>query len=527
MNILSSYNLSSNNGLKNVSGSLQSLSGKKTDMNDKTSDKNVKTSVFYINDIHGQIPKMERLVSASQIASVEAENSGSGFLKLCSGDTFIGSNKERNMTAAKFLDIAGFDATTLGNHEFDITASVCGDILKNSKTNVLAMNSNFPDSNSELAKKSLRSVIITDNNGEKYGLIGLQPSDITKRIKKNELLSGITVDDLEQTKTELQEEVNKLQSEGINKIFVLSHEGNKAEKEIAQSVQGIDVILGGHSHDIIENVKEGENLLYSPSGEPVVITQAGRDGNNFGVLNLEFNDKGQIVSVQNNLRNTNDYSPNLLMSKTTDSILGISPEIGSLSSVEGMPENIATAENPWADFVADAVKSGLNTDIVLINSNNFRGSVAAGPVKERDITSIFPFSNKMAKVKLNEKNLVDAVKMCGKSLSSHDSKPGILQVSGLKYTLSKDGELKNLFYEDKNGTEHRIDINNPDENRIYTAAYDEFLINGGDGLDMLIPKESDIIEKYDFDKDKLTIDYIKTLKQPFKVKTDGRITIEK
>ena len=470
---------------------------------------------------------MERLVSASQAAVIEAENSGAGLLKLCSGDTFIGSNKERNTAAAKFLDIAGFNATTLGNHEFDITASICGDILKNSKTNVLAMNSNFPDNNSELSKKALRSVIVTDKNGEKYGLIGLQPSDINKRIKKPELLAGITVDNIEQTKSELQEEVNKLQSQGINKIFVLSHEGNKTEKEIAQSVQGVDVILGGHSHHMIENIKEGENLLYSPNGEPVIITQAGRDGNNFGILNLEFNDKGQIVSVQNNIRKTNDYSPNLMMSKTSDSILGTSPEIGELSQVIGMPKNMTIEENPWADFVADAVKNGLDTEIALINSNNFRGSVATGPIKERDITSIFPFANKMAKVKLNEKNLVEAIKMCGKTLSAHDLKPGILQVSGLKYTLSKDGELKSLSFINKNGTEEPIDINNPNENRIYTAAYDEFLINGGDGLDMLIPKDTDIIEKYDFDKDKLTIDYIKTLKQPFEVKADGRITVEK
>lgn len=492
----------------------------------KPASQNTKTSIFYVNDVHGQIPKMERLVAASQLSGIEANNSDSGYLKLCSGDTFIGSNQKRNETAAKFLDIAEFDATTLGNHEFDITASICGDLLKNSKTNILGMNMNFPDGNSELSKKVLRSVITTDTKGEKYGLIGLQPSDITKRIKKPEQLNGITIDDVEETKKELQEEVNKLKQQGINKIIVLSHEGNKVEKEIAQSVEGIDVILGGHSHDLIKGIQEGENLFYSPSGEPVVITQAGRDGNNFGVLNLEFNNDGQIVSVQNNVRNTNDYKPNLIMAKTSDSILGDSPEIGSLGAVSGLPKSISTEENPWADFVADAVKNQLDTDIALINSNNFRGSVAEGPVTARDIESIFPFSNKLAKINLSEKNMVDAIKMCAKSLTTHDHKPGIMQVSGLKYTLSKDGELKNMMFVDKQGNDHAIDVNNPDPNKTYVAAYDEFLINGGDGLEMLKPKESDFIEKYDFDKDKCTVDYIKTLVQPFEVKADNRIVIE-
>ena len=92
-------------------------------------------------------------------------------------------------------------------------------------------------------------------------------------------MEGITIDDKEQTIKELQEEVAKLQQQGVNKIILLSHEGNTVEKEIAQRVTGIDVILGGHSHDLIEGVTPGENLFYSPSGEPVVITQAGRDGN--------------------------------------------------------------------------------------------------------------------------------------------------------------------------------------------------------------------------------------------------------
>ncbi len=521
MNILSAYtpqnyNLQGSNSNRiTQSASLQ------------TSPKNTRTSIFYVNDVHGQIPKMERIAAASHIAGIEAEQSGAGLLRLCSGDTFIGSDRKRNETAARFLDITGFDATTIGNHEFDITASICGDLLKNSKTNVLAMNLNYPDNNSELAKKTMRSMTVTDANGERYGLIGLQPSDLVERIGKSELLEGITVDDAEQTKKELQAEVNALREQGINKIIVISHEGNEIEKELAQSIDGVDVILGGHSHDLIEDVKDGENLFYSPSGEPVVITQAGRDGNNFGLLNLEFNDKGQIVFIQNNIRNTNDYAPNLVMSKTTDEILGVSPEIGTLSAVKGLPSNIMKEENPWADFVADAVKTGLDTEIVLINSANFRGSVAEGSVKERDITSIFPFSNNLVKTKISEKNLVEAVKTCAKkSLTSTNSKPGILQVSGLRYTMTQDGDLKSMTFIDKNGNEHPINIDNPDPNKTYIAAYDEFLVSGGDGLDMLIPAKEDIIQEYDFDKDKPTIDYIKAQEQPFEVKTDGRITVE-
>ncbi len=159
------------------------------------SSNNAKTSIFYINDLHGQIPKMERLVSAGHHAEIMANKNGADLLKLCSGDTFIGSDEKRNMAAAKFLDVAGIDAEAPGNHEFDITASICGKLLKDSKTKILGMNMNMPELPSELSSKVTRSTIQTGKNGEKYGLIGVQPSDIHKRLKKQENLGGITIDD--------------------------------------------------------------------------------------------------------------------------------------------------------------------------------------------------------------------------------------------------------------------------------------------------------------------------------------------
>jgi 2',3'-cyclic-nucleotide 2'-phosphodiesterase (5'-nucleotidase family) len=505
--------------------SSQPIASSSINNTEKGSGAKTKTSIFYINDLHGQIPKMQRLVSAGQHAELMAEKNGADILKVCSGDTFIGSDEKRNIAAASFLNVAGIDAEAPGNHEFDITASVCGKLLKNSKTHILGMNMNFPDDKSDLSQKVVRSVIKEGKNGEKYGLIGLQPSDIHKRMKKQEALEGITIDDKEQTLVELQEEVNKLQEKGVNKIFLLSHQGNTFEKEIAQKINGIDVIFGGHSHDLIEDVKEGENLFYTPSGEPVVITQAGRDGNHFGVLNLEFNDKGQISYVQNNVMDTNTYSSNLIMSKTIDSILGESPIIGELKHVDPLPKNANLEENPWADFVADALKTNLDADIALVNSANFRGSVDYGTVTERDISSIFPFNNKLYKVKINEKDIVDAVKLCAKTYTAKNLKPGIMQVSGLSYKIDKAGNLLEMSYHDKQGQIKSIDVNNPDPNKTYTAIYDEFLINGGDDMTMLKREDKDILERYTFDKDKVTIDYIKSLKQPFEVRKDGRITI--
>ena len=484
-----------------------------------------KTSIFYVNDIHGQIPKMQRLFTAAKHTEILGKQNGADVLKFSSGDTFIGEDVKRNTIASTFLSMADIDAETLGNHEFDITATKCGDLLRNSKTKLLGMNLNFPNQPCSLSDNVSRSIIVQGENGEKYGVVGIQPPDLEARVKdKTRILEGISVDDENQTIKELQEEVDKLKEQGLNKIILLSHTGNKFEKKIAETVSGIDVILGGHSHDLIKGVKEGENLFYSPSGEPVVITQAGRDGNNFGVLNLEFNEKGHIVSVQNNVHDTNVYSPNLIMSKTVDSILGKSPQIGVLKHVDKLPGNIIE-ENPWADFVADAMKNAHEADIALVNSANFRGSVDTGVVTERDITSIFPFENKLVKVKLSEKDLVDAIKHCAKTLVNENNKPGVLQVSGLEYTINKQGEVLDITFIDKANSRQHIDVKNPNPNKEYIAVYDEFLLNGGDKCEMLKRQDSQIIERYNYDKDLVTINHIKTLPQPFEVHADGRIKI--
>lgn len=485
-----------------------------------------KTSIFYSNDVHGQVPKMQRLVSAAEHSELEAKKNGSDVLKLSAGDTFIGSDEKRNAIGATFLDIADFDAAALGNHEFDITATICGNLLKNLDTKILGMNLNFPTNNSSLSQKVLRSTIVNGESGEKYGLIGVQPSDLNSRVKRKEILEGITSDDQEQTLKELQIEVDKLRKQGLNKVILLSHEGYNFEKEIAQKVDGIDVIIGGHSHDLIEGVEQGKNLFYSPSGEPVVITQAGRDGNYYGVLNLEFDDKGKISYVQNNVRDTNFFSPNLLMTNIVDKMLGKSPVIGNLAAVDPIPRNNLIEENPWADFVSDAVRTTLDADIALINSANFRGSVDKGTITERDITSIFPFNNKLYKVRISEEDVVNCIKTCAKkTMTAKNSKPGLMQVSGLEYTLTKAGDVTSIIFTDKQGNKRPIDVNNPSKDIFYTAVYDEFLIGGGDDMDMMKREDKDIITRYDYDKDKVTVDYIKTLKQPFEVHKDGRIKI--
>lgn len=491
-------------------------------VNSVSTPKITRTSIFYINDVHGQVPNMERIYTASKAFDSFESTKNTDKLKFSSGDVFLGEGLKLNESALTFLNAVGISATAVGNHELDMDLKDLAEVTKNSKFKMLGLNANI-DKQNPLSSKIIKSYI-EEKNGTKYGIIGLMPFDLFDRIKSSERLQGLKINKLDETLEELQIEVDNLQKQGINKIILLSHVGYKNDLKIAKEITGIDVILGGHSHDLIKDIKAGKNLFYSKKGEPIIITQAGKEGNNFGVLDLEFDEKGIITEAQNNVNTTRNFKKNQPIKYILDNIMGKPEKIGVIASAEAPPENILIAENPSADFIADAMRIELDTDVAMINGANPRGTFEVGPVDTLDVSSIIPFKDKMTIIKINEKELVDALKLSAKSMIAPDSRPGLLQVSGIRYKVNKKGEVLEAKIIDKTGKENTLDINNPNTFKTYRVAVDDFYAKGSEGFTML--NKFDVAEKVlDFDKDKLACDLIKKLNKPIDIKTDGRIQV--
>lgn len=490
-----------------------------------TPSKTTKTSIFYINDVHSNLTNIEKLKNASDEFDKFVPSGATDKLKLSAGDIGVGRDKEFSKVAVAFQNAIGIMASAAGNHELDLNKVDLVDILKDAKYKFLGLNVDIPptnETNKELRKDIINSYI-QEQNGQKYGIIGLMPFDFAFHLSDPDEYKDFDIMSLEKTAPLLQKEIDKLKEKGVNKIIVLSHCGYDADAEIAKSVEGIDVILGGHTHDLVKNIEKGKNLFYSKkTGEPTIITQAGRDGNHFGVLNLEFNDKGVITKAQNNVSNIEDYPRSSVMKHFTDNILGKPKILGTINSAPKHKHSLIT-ENPSAEFVLDSEKSELGVDLVLINSGNFRCSLESGALTDRDLKILTPFDNKVWIIKLTEKEIVDALRIGAKSLTEEDNTPGIIQCSGLKYTISKSGEVKNATFVDKNGKETPIDVNNPNPFKIYSVATDDFIAKGGNGY--FTNKTDALIKKFDFDKNKLVADYMKKTNKPIEIKADGRIQI--
>ena len=482
-----------------------------------------RTSIFYVNDFHGKAMNMERAITASNLFDRLTPPSVDK-LKLSSGDIMLGEDIGVNTVAKMFLKCIGVSACAVGNHECDMKSKDFKTVLSDINYSLLACNLKTKAPN-PLTEK-VKSSIVEEHNGNKYGIIGTLPSDLLSRVKYGKVLQDQQMEpaNIQETITNIQTEVDKLQKQGINKIILLSHSGYGYDRKIAQETEGLDVILGGHSHNLIEDVKEGENLLKSKNGEPVVITQAGRDGKNFGVLNLEFDQNGIIKKVQNNVGITRKFGRNLAAKNLFEQILGKPEVVGYVNTAPPLLQNDLLDPSPLANFALDAIKAKTGADIAMVLSANLRGYIEKGKIDTVTISELSPFKNKLMNIYYTEKEIVDALKLSAKSFNDKNSKPGIMHVSGLKYEVSRNGQIYNLRYINKDGKEEPIDINNPRTDKKYLVAINDFYAAGNDDFTML-NKISQAEQKFDFDLNYCVEDYIRNHKGPIDIVDDGRLKI--
>jgi len=492
---------------------------------ERTPDKDsFELKIGYVNDLHGQTNNMMRILSGIK-----------GDIILSGGDNDIGDEKNRHIhdATAKFLNLAGVKATALGNHEMD---TMQGDLKETSSKfngNFLAINieqqsldslpkEDVENFNKTDIKEFIKPSMIINIKGEKIGLIGTTPVDLTERTTHPDYHKDCKAHDLDKTTELIQQEINKLKANGVNKIILLSHLGIERDKDVIKNTDGIDVVIGGHTHELLEGIKEGDNLIYSKSGEPVIITEAGKDGKHFGELNLTFSDNGVITKAQNNLGETSLYHRNLVHQYMFNEILGKPEQVGYIEYAPPAPKSLLE-ENPHANFMCDAMKEEMDADIGVWNNAATRNYFKKGNIDSSDIKEIAPFADNISVAEVSEKTLVEAFKKATEiSYNSIGNKPGLLAVSGLNYTVSPSKKtLVGMNFIDKYGVEHPIDVNNPREDKKYKVVADSFIMSWGADYDILSPKEE--CTEYPFNKAYLTCEYIKHLNKPIIINQTGRI----
>ena len=469
-------------------------------------------TIFYYNDIHGNTDRMAGIVDAAKQYKCRPD----AFI-LSAGDNYSGAEiKENEFVLDIMQSLIGVELSAVGNHELDATSN--GLLQANSQNKITFVATNAIFTQDSAMNNVVKTSMIKQKDGVKYGFVGAMPLDfdyVSKACNRKD----IKVMDFEQSVEAIQKEIDKLKEQDINKIILLSHSGYDIDKKYAKNLDGVDIIIGGHSHTVIQDAEQDRNVILSKSGEPVLIVQAGENANYYGVIQAEFNDKGILTKIQNNLMTSLNTNKSMLIEYLKDLKLGKSPYVTNISYIDPMPDNRRTSPCAWTYTIADCMREYFNTDISIVNATNIRKIPQQGSLTERDITESAPMKNDLMVTTITQKQIVDAIKnSCKKTMLQKTGKPGLLMFSGIKYKIDKLGNLLELII-----GEDKIDINNP-TNKQYTACYDIFVGKKDGEYPELYPQFG--VQMYDFDKDKITADLLRQ-KENIIIKDDGRLQILK
>lgn len=187
--------------------------------------------------------------------------------------------------AAELMNRMGYDAMTLGTHEFDDGPEVLARFLDALTFPALAVNVSALSNPALVGKVSPTAVL--EIAGQQLGLIGL----------------GAALDPFAPAPEVLAQELaDELMLQGVNKIVLISHFGYDTDKRIAEKTTGIDVIVGGHSHTRLSNSPMGVSLglTYPTMVNGVAVVQAFAYGTYLGELQVTFDALGNVLVASGN-----------------------------------------------------------------------------------------------------------------------------------------------------------------------------------------------------------------------------------
>lgn len=487
---------------------------------------------IYINDVHGELIKYGKFVSflAEHLNSKKS-------LVSASGDMYIGKNERRNHAMTQLMNLSNVDIFTLGNHEFDNGSAALARQLKKANFKTIMTNMDIPSGNplTDLKNDKLFSSAIIEKDGEKYGIVGAAPIGVNLGLFDK--TDAVTVLDPEKTVQALNAEVKKLESQGINKIILISHLGyfgDGGDLNIAQKTEGIDVILGGHTHLLIEGTQRSDkdkthlqNLVMSKRNEPVIIVQAGGLGEYIGHLKVLFDEKG-IIATKNDLAPINDIFTleefqNLpktpydeLIDKINTKALGKNEIVATVKTpfVSSGTTEERNTENPTANLLTDAVYDKVknkNVEVVLLHSPDVRGGLENQITTYQIKYSMLPFNGDFYYIELSEKDFVKLLNTEAMTSILTDNSQ-IIQCKGMSYTVDK--TIQNPDYDKaicikdvvikSNDTNRVIDPANPNPDNTIRCAVAGYMFLDKRTKDILangknkqfIGKEQDILIKY-------------------------------
>ncbi|QIK41806.1 multifunctional 2',3'-cyclic-nucleotide 2'-phosphodiesterase/5'-nucleotidase/3'-nucleotidase [Pontibrevibacter nitratireducens] len=457
-------------------------------------------TVLHTNDVHSRIEPISKYDSTCSAedntagdcfggmarvltAINEARSENENVLLVDGGDQFQGTlfyTYYKGKAAAEFMNQMGYDAMTVGNHEFDDGPEVLRGFMDAVDFPVLMSNADV--SGEPMLDGVLNKSTVVTVGGETIGLIGLTPEDTGELSSPG---SNITFSDPIEA---VRGEVERFEAQGINKIVVLSHSGYNVDLAVAEAVEGVDVIVGGHSNTFLSNVDDGAAGPYPTMVGDTAVVQAYAYTKYLGELQVTFDDDGNVISATG--------EPRLLDASVTEDdavvtrvveLAGPLDEIrrevigATTAPIDGDRGTCRATECEMGALVTTAMLERVadqGVQIAITNGGGLRASIDEGDITMGEVLTVLPFQNTLATFDLTGAGIVEALE---NGVSQVEDGGGRFpQIAGMRFTWDPAAEvgsrIVSVEVEGADGTFSAID---PDAT--YGVVSNNFMRGGGDG----------------------------------------------
>jgi len=475
-------------------------------------------NILHTNDIHGGIvPRRATFLNPdfppwigggawiyAYVEEVRAScvEEGEYCLLVDAGDIYQGTptgNYDTGRLIMEWMNLAGYDLMTLGNHDFDDGVTNALNLCRQAEFPVVC--ANFVSTSTGGIPSPIEPYVVMDFGGIDVAFIGLVTPDTYGLVDKEVLEGYLFTDEVEATEYY----VEQAESEGADVIILISHLGQPPDPskyleriyeaweageeytkdfsmnntELSTLVHGIDVIISGHTH--IGFAEPWVNPI-----NHTVIVQGYANGTGIGHLRLALDGETGIL-LGYDLPFGEEYISLLHDQFWSDPVMEEIIEGYRDVAEEGMDNVIGealqeiprgSAEHPLGRLIADAMLEVTDADVALMNRGGIRAPIPRGPVTPRIVYEAIPFEEDLFIFMLTGAELVEVLE------TGMQGRRRDMEIAGLT-------AMRNQASEDGNRIENMLIDGVPlDEEHVYRFVTTGYLAQGNVGYDLMREFES-------------------------------------
>lgn len=436
-----------------------------------------RATIIHTNDMHGRMMEQGEDEEELGLAFIHGvyehfQTESDEVILVDSGDTFHGTTNvhlSEGEAMVELMNEMGYFAMAAGNHEFNYGYERLIELDALADFPILASNVIHEDTEEQILEGFAKWEIF----GIEIGIIGLVTDETPVRTHPSNVDGLIFENEINVAR----EQVDKLSDE-FDSIILLTHSGYSVDQAIAEEVDGVDLIIEGHSHTAIEKPDFYEETF---------IAQAWEHTKGVGVIHMDF-ENGEIVNIEGELiTDSEGFEPNEETQNLVDTIVTeVEAELKEVAGeidtdLNGNRESVRVEETNLGNFITDAIRERTGADVAIMNSGGIRDSISQGEVTHHDVVSVLPFINLVEVQEMDGSVLLDALEH---SFSTYpEENGGFLQISGMTVVADVSSEPGERVVS--------VEIAGQplDESAVYTVGTNDFLAAGGDGYDMFTDQE--------------------------------------